>query len=175
MAEPNEALVRLVRQLTQHHASIFAFIRALVPDRADAEEVLQETNLTLLRKVDEADRVENFRAWACAVARIEVLRFRDRRKSSRLIFADDFLELVAEVIVERADLLEDRREALTGCLDRLAERDRDLVRRRYHEAKDTQTVADEVGRSRDAVYKALARIRQTLFECVERRLAGGTA
>jgi hypothetical protein len=35
--QPNERLVRLVRSLTQHNPRIFAFIRALVPDRADAE------------------------------------------------------------------------------------------------------------------------------------------
>jgi RNA polymerase sigma-70 factor (ECF subfamily) len=171
----NEAVVRLVRNLTQHHARLYAFIRSLVSSRADAEEVLQETTLTLLRKLDESDRVANFLAWACAVARIEALRFRDRQKPGRLVFGDQFLETVVDVMAEKADLLDDRREALARCVEKLPTRDQDLVHRRYTDGKSTQTVAQEVGRSVDAVYKALARIRRALFECVERTLAAGGA
>jgi RNA polymerase sigma-70 factor (ECF subfamily) len=173
--EANEAVVRLVRNLTQQNARIFAYIRSLVPSRADAEEVLQETTLTLLRKLEESDRAVNFLAWACAVARIEALRFRDRQKPGRLVFGDQFLETVADVMAEKADLLDDRREALAGCVEKLSPRDRDLIQRRYTDGKSTQTVAQEVGRSVDAVYKALARIRQVLFDCVERTLAAGGA
>jgi RNA polymerase sigma-70 factor (ECF subfamily) len=53
----------------------------------------------------------------------------------------------------------------------LSRRDRDLLARRFAEGATTQSTADQVGRSVDAVYKALAKIRQALFECVTRALA----
>ena len=43
--------------------------------------------------------------------------------------------------------------------------------RRFAEGATTQSTATQVGRSADAVYKALAKIRQALFDCVTRTLA----
>jgi len=135
--QSNETEILFVRNLTQFTPRVYAFIRSLLPERADADEVLQETNLTLLRKMKEGEAPVNFLAWACAVARIEVLRFRDRQKPGKLRFGDEFVQMIAVVLSEKADLLEDRREALAGCLEKLTQRDRDLIRQRYFAAKTT--------------------------------------
>ena len=67
--------------------------------------------------------------------------------------------------------LDDRREALAGCIEKLGPRDRDLLARRFTDGATTQSTSEQVGRSVEAVYKALARIRQALFDCVQRTLA----
>lgn len=64
-----------------------------------------------------------------------------------------------------------RREALAGCLEKLSEKDRDLLTRRFAEGATTQSTSEQVGRSVDAVYKSLAKIRQSLFDCVQHTLA----
>jgi RNA polymerase sigma-70 factor (ECF subfamily) len=83
------------------------------------------------------------------------------------------LERVAETAVEQAAALQldERRVALATCVEKLNPRDRDLLTRRFAEGATTQSTAAEVGRSVDAVYKALAKIRQALFDCVTRTLA----
>jgi len=166
-----DRLERLVRNITLHSPHVFAFIRSLVPVRADAEEILQETHLSLFKKVDESNQAANFAAWACGVARIEVLRFRDRQKPGWIVFDTDFVNIVAGVFRDRGHELDERRIALQTCVDKLTERDRDVIRRRYLDGKSIQVVAAELGRSTEALYKVLARIRTALFDCIERSVA----
>jgi RNA polymerase sigma-70 factor (ECF subfamily) len=82
---------------------------------------------------------------------------------------------VAETAVEQSAALQldDRREALTGCLEKLPPKDQDLLARRFAPGATTQSVAAAVGRSADAIYKALAKIRHVLFDCVTRAMAQG--
>jgi RNA polymerase sigma-70 factor (ECF subfamily) len=58
-----------------------------------------------------------------------------------------------------------------GCLNKLGTRDRELIERRYQAKTTARKVADELERPASTVYKALARIRSSLFDCVERSLA----
>ena len=64
-----------------------------------------------------------------------------------------------------------QREALATCLEKLSKKDRSLVAHRYLEGATTKTVASTVGRSVDAVYKSLQRIRSALLACIRRTLA----
>ena len=160
-----------VALLAEHQHCLFQRILAALPHLPDAEEVLQETNLVLLRKSSKFVPGTNFGAWATRVAHFEVLKFRRRSHRDGLRFDDDLVELLAIESAARADLLEERRLALAGCLTRLSDRDRDLVRRRYRRGATTQQVSDQVGRSTKAVYNALQRIYRSLHECISRTLA----
>jgi RNA polymerase sigma-70 factor (ECF subfamily) len=46
-----------------------------------------------------------------------------------------------------------------------------LLEERLKESATVQSAAEVVGRSVDAAYKALARIRRLLHDCIERALA----
>jgi RNA polymerase sigma-70 factor (ECF subfamily) len=83
------------------------------------------------------------------------------------------LDRVAETAAEHAATLrlDERRDALAYCLEKLGPRDRDLLARRFTEGASVQSIAAGVGRSADSVYKALAKVRLALFDCVTRRLA----
>jgi RNA polymerase sigma-70 factor (ECF subfamily) len=164
-----------LRLFLQNQRRIYAYVLTLLPNRADADDVFQEASLVLWDKFDENAAPDDFAAWGCRIAYFKVLDFCKRRQRARVLFSQDVLERVAETALEQADALQldERREALAGCLSKLNERDRGLLASRFAEGATVQSVALEVGRSADAVYKALARIRQTLFECVSRTLAPG--
>jgi RNA polymerase sigma-70 factor (ECF subfamily) len=83
------------------------------------------------------------------------------------------LRRVSESMVEPSLSLEldERREALAHCIEKLAPKQRDLLARRLAHGATTQSTAVDVGRSVDAVYKALSKIRQILFDCVNRAMA----
>jgi RNA polymerase sigma-70 factor (ECF subfamily) len=55
----------------RHENSIRAFVRALQPSLADADDVLQETFLTVSRKASTFELGTNFVAWACSIARLK--------------------------------------------------------------------------------------------------------
>jgi RNA polymerase sigma-70 factor (ECF subfamily) len=88
-------------------------------------------------------------------------------------FSQALVEQLAETAIEQAGTLQldERRQALSDCIAKLPPRDRDLLARRFAEGASVQSVAVQVGRSADALYKALAKIRQALFDCVTRTLA----
>ena len=63
-----------------------------------------------------------------------------------------------------------RKEALAGCTSRLKPSDIDLLRARYSEDESVAQIAARMGRTRDAVYKVLARIHRDLRLCIKGKL-----
>jgi len=149
---------------------VYSYILALQPHFADAEEAFQETSRVAWEKFEEFEPGTNFVGWVCRIARYKVLSGLAAKKRSRLKFSDSFRDLIAEEVKSQEEE-SNRRIALQGCLRKLSARDRDLVDRRYRSGATTRSVSEEVGRSLSAVYKALNRIHETLFECIRRTIA----
>ena len=164
-----------LRLFLQNQRRIYAYVLTLLPNRADADDVFQEASLVLWDKFDEDSPPDDFAAWGCRIAYFKVLDFCKKHQRSRVLFSQAMLERVAETAVEQSATLQldERREALAGCLGKLAARDRDLLAARFADGATVQSTAEQVGRSADAVYKALARIRRALFDCVTHTLAVG--
>ena len=169
---PNRSKLFL-RLFLQNERRLYAYILTLLPNRADADDVLQEASLVMWDKFDAGRPPDDFAAWGCRIAYFKVLDFIKKNQRSRVHFSQALLERVAETAVEHAGTLQldARSEALAGCVAKLSSLDRDLLTQRFADGATTQSVAAQVGRSVEAVYKALARIRQALFDCVTRSLA----
>jgi RNA polymerase sigma-70 factor (ECF subfamily) len=151
---------------------IFAYILTLLPHLADAEDVLQEVSAIMWEKFDDRNPPEDFVAWGCRIAYYRVQLHRRGRRRQRVIFSEAVLERVAETMAEEAVALQlnDRLEALVHCLGKLGRRDRELIAERFKEGATPRTAAESIGRSVDTVYKAMARIRKALYDCIERTL-----
>jgi RNA polymerase sigma-70 factor (ECF subfamily) len=162
-----------LRLFLQNERRLYAYILTLLPNRTDADDVLQEASLVMWDKFDEEHPPGDFAAWGCRIAYFKVLDFYKKSQRSRVCFSQPMLERIAETAIEQAATLQldERREALAGCLEKLCPKDRDLLSRRLAEGATTQSTAAQLGRSVDAIYKALAKIRQALFDCVSRTLA----
>ena len=161
---------QFVRLSTKHQRSLYWYILTLLPNRHDADEVLQETNIVLWRKMAEFRPGSNFLAWACRIARFEVLRYCDQHKRRVPNFSDVLGEDFLDQLVDVSARAEHISAALEECLERLRPRDRELVQLRYMPGATSKSVAAEVGRSVDAVYKALTRIYDALHTCLDKRL-----
>ena len=162
-----------LRMFLQNERRIYAYIMTLIPNRTDAADVLQEASLVMWDKFDASRPPDNFAAWGCRIAYFKVLDFRKKMQRSRVQFSQAMLERVAETASEQAGALQldERRTALAGCVAKLPAQDKDLLTRRFADGATTASTAESVRRSVDAVYKALAKIRQALFDCVTRTLA----
>jgi len=164
-----------VRLFTQAQRSLYLFILPLVHSSADAEEVLQETNVVILSKWTQFEPGTNFIAWCRAIARLEVFRFRRGRHHKLKLLDDDVIEQLAERIEEHSADQDRRRDALSECIGKLREQDRELIRRRYAAGATGDDVAGYLGRPANSVYQSLGRIRRVLLECIRRRIAAGGA
>ena len=162
---------RFAQLLAKCQRRVFLYALGLVHNSADAEEILQQTNLVLWRKFDQYEPGTEFARWACRIAYYEVLKFRERRAREARLFSSEFVETLAVESQSSMDLWDARREALVRCLKKLTESDRQLVLRRYQENATTRTVAEALGRSIQGARKSLHRIRMALLACIERTLA----
>ena len=157
-----------VQQLfVQHQAAIKGFILSLRPDFAEAQDVLQETFLTVTRKAAEFQAGSNFVAWSFSIARFKVLESARAHRRETELSAEVLDTLAAEAPAEGAP--ESHLFALRACLDRLAPRAREVVRLRYHEEQAPGAIAARLAWGVNAVHVALARARVALRQCVEKQ------
>jgi RNA polymerase sigma-70 factor (ECF subfamily) len=165
-ADPEQFL----RLFMESERRIYAFIVSVLPNLTDADDILQETSLILWKKFDQFRPGTDFVAWACRTAQFEVLKFYEKQGRSKLRFDAEGLEILQQEVVVMGPMIEAQQTALARCLERLSDRDRDLLRRRYVDDATPKQIAQLVGRSLDAVYKALTRIRDSLLNCIQRKL-----
>jgi RNA polymerase sigma-70 factor (ECF subfamily) len=170
--ERNQQLMLLI---TQHQRRIFAYIYTLVPDRNDAEDLLQETSLVICEKFSEFTPGTDFVAWACQIAWWRIRAARQKFARSKVLFDETVLAAVAHTAAALGPELDERHAALEHCLKRLPARDRELVLSRYEPGGGVEAAARRSGRSLVAAYKALGRIRKLLLDCVSNRLAASHA
>lgn len=159
------------RLVVTHQRRIYGFIYTLVQDYAATEDILQETTTVLWRKFEQFEPGTDFGAWALRVARFSVFEWRRKQQKLPLAIGDELLLELANKAeaAQSADHLASY-EALEDCLTHLAQRDRDLLQDRYTEAHPVTEIARRSGRTRDAVYKVLARIHRNLGTCIQHKL-----
>ena len=150
---------------------VYRYIFSLVPRRSEAEELYQETSLTLWKTWERYRPDVDFVAWACGIAHNLVRNHLRRRKNQPRLLAD---EQVLDQLAQRRALedpaLEERRLALHGCLERLPEKERRLVEEVYGGDRSMKEIAVGSSQTPNAVYKHLRRIRKLLYDCAERKL-----
>jgi RNA polymerase sigma-70 factor, ECF subfamily len=157
-----------LRLYAEHEAALHVCVRAMLPNRAEAAEVLQDVIVVLWSKFDQA---QDFKKWAFGVARLEVLKFLQSKKRDRHIFDEELVNRLADRASLAADLVMLRREALEGCLEKLQEPQRELVLSAYTKGVRMDDLAARRGQTPMSLYKVLHRLRIVLMECVERSIA----
>ena len=159
-----------VRLFMQHQRALFVYLRTIVRDRTDAEEVMQETSMVLWYKRHQFVPGTSFIKWALTVAHYEILKFRRIHRRGPQVIDDQLLERLATEMVTYYDLFEARRRALKQCLDKLDKHDRNLVNVVYSVSATKKEASHLLGMTPGGLYKALVRVRQKLHRCIQRRL-----
>jgi RNA polymerase sigma-70 factor, ECF subfamily len=150
---------------------VAAFIRTLVPDFSEADDILQRVAVALVRKFDDYDSSRPFAAWAIGMAKWEVLAYRRERALDRhVFFAEGLIDRIADSYRHLSEERSPKREMLAKCFDRLDTRAREAIDLRYAKNLRTLEIAQEMQMSDSAVRKLLSRARVSLRDCVDRRL-----
>jgi RNA polymerase sigma-70 factor (ECF subfamily) len=167
MGTPDPRTLRVQQLFVRHQGQLRAFVLAVWPDFARADDVLQEVFLTVTAKAADFREGSNFLAWSRAIAQRKV--FEARRLARKPTISPDVLESLAAACPEA--WAEDRRLArLAECLNALPPRAQELVRLRYHREHSPPDIARLLGRTVNSVNVALAKARVALRECVNRHL-----
>ncbi|HZZ72239.1 MAG TPA: sigma-70 family RNA polymerase sigma factor [Pirellulales bacterium] len=159
-------LKQFAQELTALQRPLFVYLTKLLGRPVDAEDVLQEVNRILWEKYESFEAGTNLAAWATRIAQYEVLTFRKKQSRQRLCFSDEFLGLLADEAAVQLPRESEEAQALQSCLTKLPEPDRLLIQQRYLEDADLRQLAARFNRSEPSLCRSLARIRQTLFDCI---------
>ncbi|MBN2217335.1 MAG: sigma-70 family RNA polymerase sigma factor [Pirellulales bacterium] len=161
-----------VRLWTLHGQSIYAYLLTLTSNDADADEIYQEVGVTLWEKFDQYMPGTNFQAWARRVALNKVRSFRQLRRHGTVLCSPEFLDAINETVIEESPSLDAQYKALADCFNKLPPKHKDLIERRYQLGATPASVAGQLGRSVKAIYEALRRIHNSLFDCVRKATLG---
>ena len=160
---------QFIRLFLQSERELVRYVMVLVPNVADARDVVQETATALWQKMGEYDPEKPFVAWACRFALNEARMF-IRRQSKQKFLAGDVLDEL-QIIRERSTQHLDRRRVhLADCLERLPERQKELIQAHYFDGLTIDDLSNHLGRGVEAIYKSLQRIRRGLHACISGKL-----
>lgn len=153
-----------------HQDGVRAFIRAMVRDPSTADDVFQETAIVLWQEFERYDQTRSFGAWARGIAGNKVLKAYARGRRRGVVLSPEAIDAVAGSFDVQEPEMEEERQALRACVERLPEHGRNLLELRYEKALSIAELAERVKRSEEAVHKALVRLRAALSKCVSFRL-----
>ena len=159
-----------VKQFTSHGRWVWSYIRTLVPNKADAEDVFQDVNTTLWQKFDDFEAGTNFRAWATQIARYKILQFHESNARRHHFAAGDLQDVLDTQIAASAEGLDTMHWALDSCVRQLSDEDRRLIEQRYAEEATVAELAAASQRSERATYRELNRVHNWLLNCIRRHL-----
>jgi RNA polymerase sigma-70 factor, ECF subfamily len=163
-SEPSD---EFLDQFTRHQVRLYRYIVMLVANPIEAEDILQNTNLVLLRKCDRFQPGSQFFAWAAGIAHFEVLKHRASRKRQPNGLSDTTLSILAAEAIGSQPELDRRNAALPGCMEKLPAPDRTLVTDHYFRGLSWEAIARTVGRSSSSIRHSICRIRRELKRCID--------
>ena len=165
---PQAAFVRL---LLKHEPALRAYARVLLPDWQSVDEAIQEASVTLWEKFGQLQDESGFLPWAKATVRFKCLTLVDRLRRDRHILSGEVLELLAnEAESATSEDADDSLRALRSCLEEFSTDHRELLLAPYAGDGGVATLALVSGKSPNAFYKRLGRLREKLSACVAKRL-----
>ena len=131
----------LAAEIAAMQPRLYGFILKRLADREQTLEVLQRTNLVLCRKAGEFEHGSSFAAWAFTIAKFQVMAWRKSEGDKRLVLTDKVYDLLDRTAEKESAAVDERIPLLRGCLERLGDRDRELVQRRYRDGEQIEPIA----------------------------------
>ncbi|AQQ08389.1 RNA polymerase sigma factor [Sedimentisphaera cyanobacteriorum] len=149
---------------------LYCYIITLVPNKAEADDIFQNSALVMWEKFDDFIEGTNFFSWACTVARNKVFEhYRTQKRFSNLI-DNQLLEDIGSNFQFNSQQENLRLSALNGCVTKLSDNDKELIKARFTNGTSLKAFARQTESSINTIYKRMAYIYAMLQNCVEKTL-----
>ena len=158
-----------IELFSSNYTRIKSFILTLVPNTADADDIMQETSKILLEKFEDFEIGTNFLSWAFTIAKYQVLSYR-RKNNTKAPLSQELMDRLAAESYEPMEKESGRLDALRGCINDLNSKDKQLLDFRFVKRKTAREVSSIVGVAMNTVYRNESRILTLLMRCIHRKL-----
>jgi RNA polymerase sigma-70 factor (ECF subfamily) len=156
----------------QHKKMLFAYVLAMTPDTALAEDIVQEAFIIGYRKLSTLRDKERFAPWLRVIARNLILA-ELRKRGREVVLEPALLEGMEDVFCEEAQAgegFEERVKVIETCFQKLPEKLHSVCRLHYFESQSAGQIARVLGVELGAVLKRLERSREAIRDCAEKGL-----
>lgn len=175
LAETERKLLIFTQQWTLHQSTVRAYLASFLGNSIAVDDSLQEVAMVVWQKGPWEGDVSAFLGYSLACARRIALAARRKQGDTRM----ELLPPEAAIaLADRVAFLEqqetvppgERMHALRMCLEKLNPEHRELLESRYsgESKEELRGHSKRVGKSMDALYKTLERLRELLRACVKR-------
>ncbi len=154
---------------------IYGYVRALIPNWSDVDDIIQETASVMWSKFDGFEKGTNFTAWALKIAHFQVLSYYKNKKKNRIYFSQGTVESLSEKIASKNPNIDERLSILKKCLQKLKPNELSLIQMRYEPGSSTKSVSQRTGKELHVLYRLFNKVHAKLLMCVRRTLAEAEA
>jgi RNA polymerase sigma-70 factor (ECF subfamily) len=175
LAVDERKLLVFTHQWMMHQGSVQAYLASFLGNTLEVDDALQEVAMVVWQKGPWDEEPSSFLAYCLACARRIALATRRKQGDTRLELLSPE---VAAALADRVAFQEQQEAAPSGervlalrkCLKKIKPEQRALLESRYsgESKEDLRAFAKRGGKSMDALYKTLERLRELLRACVER-------
>ena len=160
---------KIMAELVAHQEVLRAFVGAALscfPD--DIDDVVQNANLAVIRRLDAYDPSRPLLPWLIAFAKNQILAFRTKRRADRLVFDEEALDRLAETYgaCDTPGLPVMTRLAI--CKRKLDEETQKMLEERYGDDRKPRELAKLHNTTSREIRNRLTYARRKLAECIMR-------
>jgi RNA polymerase sigma-70 factor (ECF subfamily) len=160
---------------TNAQPAIAAFVSSIVPNFQDADDIIQQVAVAIIKNYGKYDKDRSFVAWGIGIAKNQVLMYRRKNSKGKLIFSEISIQAISEVYEQESHRLDDIKHALSICIKKLKGRAKRLLEMRYVSEQSIPRIAQRLGMNPGAVYTSFHRIRLALRDCINQQISPAKA
>jgi len=161
-----------------YQAKVRCYLGRFVRGADVVDDLAQETFISAYRSLGSYRQESPLALWLLGIARnlaLKHLREEQRRRSREAGSLEAALSRWSEERISAEEPAEGRHErvvaALRACIEGLQKHSAGLIRDAYFKGRTAAEIAQESGKTENAVWVTMMRIRQTLRECIDARIA----
>lgn len=161
----------VVRYFALEQPKLRAYIRSLVFDPGDADDVLQDVALVAIQNSHRYDDQWPLESWLIGIAKKRVLKFLEARQRQKLRFSADIIDALTELEEVEPSGADHSLDTLQVCLTKLDDTRRSLLIRRHAPGVTARALAKEIGYTDTRMSRLINGLYATLMKCVQQQLA----
>ncbi|MCK5000968.1 MAG: sigma-70 family RNA polymerase sigma factor [Anaerohalosphaera sp.] len=166
----NRETESFLKLLMPNQKRIFSYIVTLIPNYADAEDVMQEVVNVLLRKYSDYTPNTDFVAWALTITRYKIYEYYKEKKRDQQRLSNETVRFLDKESSTKGPDFDSNLEAVKKCIGKLDAKDYKLIQLRYEMDQNVKSISLRFGRSVQSIYRNLSRVHNILLRCISRHL-----